>query len=77
MKELRDIYRSPNFKSGAYQVGPIPVARVSKVWGVEETKFDKLTFPLFITVATDMGRPSNIFFVYRDPGIGNQNSRSS
>merc|ERR1719188_1425466 len=22
MKELRDIYRSPNFKSGAYQVGP-------------------------------------------------------
>ena len=21
MKELRDIYRSPNFKSGAYQVG--------------------------------------------------------
>jgi hypothetical protein len=22
MKELRDIYRSPNFKSGAYQVQP-------------------------------------------------------
>jgi hypothetical protein len=25
MKELRDIYRSPNFKSGAYQVKQIAI----------------------------------------------------